>query len=156
MTHAPILAYADYNKEFQLHIDASTEGLGAVLCQKQEGKLRVISYASRRLGKSEENYPAMKLEFLCLKWAVTEKLYDYLYGNKFNVKTDNNPLTYILTKAKLDATGQIWVSTLSAFDFEISYKPGKKNVDADALSGTHMLEKTSAQKKYRQSMEIYR
>lgn len=53
------------------------------------------SYASRRLGKSEENYPAMKLEFLCLKWAVTEKFYDYLYGNKFKVKTDNNPLTYI-------------------------------------------------------------
>lgn len=74
MTHAPILAYADYNKEFELHIDASTEGLGAVLCQEQGGKLRVISYASRRLGKSEENYPAMKLEFLCLKWAVTEKI----------------------------------------------------------------------------------
>lgn len=64
-------------QEFELHIDASTEGLGAVLCQEQGGKLRVISYASRRLGKSEENYPAMKLEFLCLKWAVTEKFYDY-------------------------------------------------------------------------------
>lgn len=75
----------------------------------------------------------MKLEFLCLKWAVTEKFYDYLYCNKFKVKT-NNTLTYISTTAKLDATGQRRVSALSAFDFEISYKPGKKNVDADALS----------------------
>lgn len=98
----------------------------------------------------------MKLEFLCLKWAVTEKFYDYLYGNKFKVKTDNNPLTYILTTAKLDATGQRWVSALSVFDFEISYKPGKKNVDADALSRYPLAGKTSVQKKYRQSMEIYR
>ena len=134
MTHAPILAYADYDKEFELQIDASTEGLGAVLCQEQGGQLRVISYASRSLGKSEENYPAMKLEFLCLKWAVTEKFYDYLYGHRFTVKTDNNPLTYILTTAKLDATGQRWVSALSAFDFNIIYKPGKNNVAADALS----------------------
>lgn len=94
MTHAPILAYADYNKEFELHIDASTEGLGAVLCQERGGKLRVISYASRRLGKSAEKYLDMKLEFLCLQWAITEKFYDYLYGNKFKVKTDNNPLIY--------------------------------------------------------------
>lgn len=140
-----------YNKDFERHIDASTEGLGAVLCQEQGGKLRVISYTSRRLGKSEGNYSAMKLEFLCLKWAVTEKLYAYLYGNKFKVKTDNNnPLTYILTTAKLYPTGQRWVSALSAFDFENSYKPGKKNVDADALSRYPLAgKKTSAQKKYR-------
>lgn len=74
------------------------------------------NYASRSLGKSEENYSAMKLEFLWLKWAVTVKCYDYLYGHKFTVKTDKRPLTYILTTAKLDATGQRWVSVLAAID----------------------------------------
>ena len=47
---------------------------------------------------------------------------------------DNNPLTYILTSAKLDATDQRWVATLANYDFRIFYKTGKTNVEADALS----------------------
>ena len=74
------------------------------------------------------------MEFLSLKWAVTEKFQDYLYGKKFTVITDNNPLTYVLTTAKLDATGHRWVAALAAFDFEILYRPGRNNADADSLS----------------------
>lgn len=80
------------------------------------------------------NYPAHKLEFLLLKWAVTEKFQDYLYGKKFAVITDNNPLTDVLTSAKLDATGHRWVAALAAFDFEIHYRSGRNNTDADSLS----------------------
>ena len=65
---------------------------------------------------------------------MTEKFYDYLYGHKVQVWTDNNPLTYVLTSANLDATGHRWLAALSAFDFSISYKPGKGNCDADMLS----------------------
>ena len=51
------------------------------------------------------NYPVHKLEFLALKWAVTDKFHDYLNGgNTFEVYTDNNPLTYVLSTAKLDAS----------------------------------------------------
>lgn len=134
LTSAPILAYADYSLPFLLHVDASGFGLGAVLYQNQEGIDRVIAYASRALSPAERNYPAHKREFLALKWAVCDKFYDHLYGNKFSVKTDNNPLTYVLTTAKLDATGHRWLAALSAFDFSIAYKPGKLNTDADALS----------------------
>lgn len=130
----PVLGYADFNKPFELHTDASTQGLGAVLYQEQGGKYRVIAYASRSLGKAEKNYPAHKLEFLALKWAVCEKFKDYLYGSSFTVHTDNNPLTYVLTSAKLDATGHRWLAALSAFNFNLKYKPGRKNVDADSLS----------------------
>ena len=84
--------------------------------------------------QSEKNYPAHKLEFLALKWSVTEKFYDYLSGSLFEVITDNNPLTYILTRAKLDATGQRWVASLSDYNFTIKYRSGKKNADADGLS----------------------
>lgn len=100
--------------------------------QKQDGHHYVIAYASRGLSKSERNYPAHKLEFLALKWAITEKFQDYLYGKKFTVITDNNPLTYILSTAKLDATGHRWVAALAAFDFDILYRPGRNNSDADA------------------------
>ena len=81
-TSTPILAYPDYQLPFILHTDSSSEGLGAVLYQKQEGKLRVIAYASRSVSKTEANYPAHKLEFLALKWAVCEKSHEYLYGAK--------------------------------------------------------------------------
>ena len=98
--------YADYTKPFVLHTDASTTGLGAVLYQKQEdGKERVIAYASHTLNKSERNYDTHKLEFLALKWAITDRFHEYLYGATFDVFTDNNPLTYILSTAKLDAMG---------------------------------------------------
>ena len=133
--NAPVLAYANYKKPFKLHTDASGKGLGAILYQEDEnGKDRVIAYASRTLNKAESNYPAHKLEFLALKWAVTERFKDYLYMGSFDVYTDNNPLTYILTSAKLDATGQRWVAALAIFKFNIYYKPGKNNLDADALS----------------------
>ena len=131
---APVLAYADYNKPFIVHTDASKDGLGAVLYQIQDGEERAVAYASRSLSISEKNYPAHKMEFLALKWAIVDKFHDYLYGNKFLVRTDNNPLTYILTTAKLDATGHRWVSELSNFDFSIKYRPGRQNKDADALS----------------------
>ena len=96
----PILAYPDYQLPFILHTDSSSEDLGAVLYQKQEGKLRVIAYASRSVSKSESKYPVHKLEFLALKWAVCEIFHEYLYGSKpFEVYTDNNLLTYVLTSA---------------------------------------------------------
>ena len=70
----------------------------------------MIAYASRSLNKAESHYPAHKLEFLALKWAVVEKFHEYLYGSTFDVHTDNNPLTYILTTAKLDAASHRWVA----------------------------------------------
>ena len=132
---APVLGYPDYTLPFILHTDSSTDGLGAVLYQEQSDGMRVIAYASRCLTASEANYAPHKLEFLALKWAVTDKFKEYLYGgNHFEVYTDNNPLTYILSSAKLDACGQRWVADLANFNFTLHYKPGSTNTVADALS----------------------
>ena len=133
-TEAPILADADFKTPFILHTDASSDGLGAVLYQYQDNQKRVIAYASRSLSPSERNYPAQKLEFLALKWAITDRFHEYLYVAEFQVFTDNNPLTYVLTTAKLDTTGHRWVAALCNYTFSISYKPGRNNTDADALS----------------------
>ena len=83
---------------------------------------------------TEQNYPAHKLEFLALKWAITDRFHEYLYGGQFDVYTDNNPLTYILTSAKLDTMRQRWVASLANYNFRIFYKTGKTNVEADAFS----------------------
>eukprot|EP00795_Rhopilema_esculentum_P006938 gene6938-12555_t len=131
------MAYPDFSIPFVLHTDASQEGLGAVLYQKQQGKMRVIGYASRTLSPAERKYHlhSGKLEFLALKWAVTEQFRDYLfYAPKFTIYTDNNPLTYVMSTAKLNSTGYRWIASLADFEFTIKYRPGKANVDADFFS----------------------
>uniref|UniRef100_A0A8C6PSX4 Gypsy retrotransposon integrase-like protein 1 n=3 Tax=Nothobranchius TaxID=28779 RepID=A0A8C6PSX4_NOTFU len=134
LTTSPVLGYADAKLPYLVHTDASTTGLGAALYQVQNGVTQVIAYASRGLSSSETRYPAHKLEFLALKWAITDKFHDYLYGNTFTVITDNNPLTYLLTTAKLDATSYRWLAALSTYNFDIRYRAGTQNVDADGLS----------------------
>ncbi len=96
--------------------------------------MRPVAFASRNLKPSDKNYPIHQLEFLSLKWTVVDKFHEYLYGAKFSVRTDNNPLTYVLSTAKLSAVGHRWLAALSAYDFDIQYRPGKCNVDADLLS----------------------
>ena len=140
-TTAPILAYADFTKPFKLHTDTCGTGLGAVLYQtREDGTEAVITYASRSLNKAESHYPAHKLEFLTLKWAVVEKFHEYLYGSTFDVHTDNNPLTYILTTAKLDAASHCLVASLANYNFRLYYWSGRANIDADALSRVSWLE----------------
>ena len=119
---------------FKLHTNASTIGLGTILYKEQDGKDRVIIYASRGLSKSESHYPTHNLEFLALTWAVTESFQEYLYGNTFTSHANNGPLTYVLTTAKLDATGHRWIAKPTKFNFTVYYHSGKSNVEEDALS----------------------
>ena len=132
-----IISYPDFNLPFVVHCDASQTGLGAVLYQKREDKLNIVSFASRTLPPAERNYHlhSGKLEVLALKWCITEKFRDYLMdGPPFEVITDNNPLTYVLTTAKLNATGLRWINQLANYQFSIKYRSGKKHIDADFLS----------------------
>lgn len=121
-----------------MHTDASQEGLGAILYQRQsDGKMAVVGYGSRTLTPSEKKYHfhSGKLEFLALKWAITDQFKDFLYyAPFFTVYTDYNPLTYILSSARLDATRHRWVAELADYNFKSCYKPGKNNRDADGLS----------------------
>ena len=82
----------------------------------------------------EKNYHSTKLEFLALKWAITEHFKEYLLYQPILVKTDNNPLTYIMTTPNLDATGHQWVSALAKYDFQLEYQKGRDNAVADSLS----------------------
>ena len=137
LTSPPLLGYPDFRLPFILETDASYLGLGAVLSQVQESKKIVVAYASRSLKPNErnmQNYSSMKLELLALKWAITEKFRDLLIGAEFEVFTDNNPLSYLQSSAKLGATETRWAAELSQFRFQIKYRSGKCNGNADALS----------------------
>ena len=69
-----------------------------------------------------------------MKWAITEQFREYLQYGPFVVRTDNNPLTYVLTTPNLDAIGHRWVAALAGFDMSIEYLKGTDNKVADTLS----------------------
>ena len=119
---APMLAFTDLKKPFLLETDVSKYGLGAILQQVQEdGRYHPVAYTSRALHRSKANYHSSKLEFLALKWAVTQQFKEYLMYQPFTIRTDNNPLTYMLTTPNLDATGHHWVLALVGFNFKLEY-----------------------------------
>ena len=129
-----MLGFVDFKTPFILETHASHQGFGALLLQEQDGKTRAIAHASRGLGKPEKNrtaYSSMKLELLAVKWAVTEKFRDYLLGVQFVIYTDNNPLSYIQTSAKLTAAEHNWQAELARFNFSIHYCPGRHNASAE-------------------------
>ena len=131
-----VLAHPDFSRPLILSTDASLDGLGAVLSQVPAGesKARPIAFVSKTLSSSQKNYPAHRLEFLALKWSVCDKFSHWLKGNSFTVWTDNNPLTYIMSKPKLDACEQRWVAKLAPYTFSLKHIAGTKNIVADALS----------------------
>ena len=119
-----VLAFANYMKDFLLKTDASKEGLGVVLSQKQvDGHYHPVAYGSWALTAHEKNYHSTKLEILALKWAIMEDFKEYLLYPPFLVKT-NNPLTYIMTTLNVDTTGHQWVGALAKFNFWLEYQKG--------------------------------
>ena len=131
----PVLAFANYTKDFLLETDASEEGLRVVLSHKQaDWHCHLVVYGSWALTAHEKNYHSTKLEFLVLKWAITEHFKEYLLYQPFLVRTDNNPLTYIMTTPNLDTTGHWWVGALAKFNFWLEYQKGGDNMVADLLS----------------------
>ena len=106
-----------------------------MLSQKQDdGKFHPVAYASRELKGGEKKYHSSKLEFLALKWAMTNQFREYLWYRPFTVRTDNNPLTYIMTTPNLDATGHRWVATMAGYDMNIEYLKGIDNKVTDMMS----------------------
>ena len=107
LSTAPVLGYPDFSREVILETDASLNGLSDILSQQgKDGQIHVIAYASCSLYPSERsmhNYSSAKLELLALKWAITEKFRDYLFGLQFQVYMDNNLLTYVI-ESKLGAS----------------------------------------------------
>lgn len=128
----PILRFPDFMKKFDLTTDASNYAVGAVL--SQEG--HPICYASRTLNTHEKNYSATDKEFLAIMWSVNY-FRPYLYGNKFTIFTDHQPIKFLHAKYRgkdLAPRHQRWLLKLGEYKFEIEYLKGKENRVADFLS----------------------
>ena len=131
---APVLVYPDYDKPFIVSTDASSRAVGAVLSQLDDEKREhPIHYASRTLNDAEKNYSAYEREALGIIFAL-KKFRHYLLCQKFTLYTDHQALKYVINMR--DPHGRIarWMSLFSEFDFEIVYRSGEKNSNADFLS----------------------
>ncbi|GJU80714.1 putative reverse transcriptase domain-containing protein [Tanacetum coccineum] len=126
---APILALPEGNDDFVVYCDASHQGLGAMLMQRE----KVIAYASRQLKPHEENYTTHDLELGAVLFTL--KIWrHYLHGTKCTVFTNHKSLQHILDQKELNMRQRLWLELLAVYDCEIRYHPRKANVIADALS----------------------
>ena len=133
LCEAPILQYPDFSRDFILTTDASTKSIGAVLSQGEIGKDLPIAYASRVLNDAEQRYSVTDQEALAVVWAV-EYFRPYLYGRKFLLVTDHKALIFMQSKKDPNSRVARWRLKIADFDYEVIYKPGVSNVNADALS----------------------
>ncbi|GKA28040.1 putative reverse transcriptase domain-containing protein [Tanacetum coccineum] len=126
---APILSLPDGVEDFVVYCDASNQGLGCVLMQRN----KVIAYASRQLKIHEKNYTTHDLELGAVVFAL--KIWrHYLYGTKSVIYTDHKSLQHIFDQKELNMRQRRWIELFSDYECEIRYHPGKANVVADALS----------------------
>ncbi|GKD69381.1 putative reverse transcriptase domain-containing protein [Tanacetum coccineum] len=129
LCNAPILSLPDGVEDFVVYCDASNQGLGCVLMQRD----KVIAYASRQLKIHEKNYTTHDLELGAVVFAL--KIWrHYLYGTKSVIYTDHKSLQHIFDQKELNMRQRRWLELFSDYECKIKYHPGKANVVADALS----------------------
>ena len=131
-----MLAYPNYNPDqepLELFVDASGTGGGACLCQKQDGLMKVIAYASMSFNKAQLHYSTIERELCALRWGV-KTFRPFLIGMEFIVHTDHQPLIYLSNMKLVDTRLARTLEDLSDYNFEIRYTPGKDNAAADCLS----------------------
>lgn len=129
----PILQHPDFSKQFNLTTDASNFAIGAVLSQGPIGKDLPIAYASRTLNPAELNYSTIEKELLAIVWA-TKYFRPYLFGTRFKIITDHKPLQWLFSVKEPGSKLVRWRLKLEEYDYEIVYKKGKQNTNADSLS----------------------
>lgn len=129
----PILSYPDFSKTFNVTVDASQLGCGAVISQEIEGIDRPIQFISRTFKKGETNKAIIEKELLAIHFAL-KTFRPYLYGQQFVVYSDHKPLIYLF-KLKNPSSKLMRIKMdLEEYDFVIEHIKGKDNVVADALS----------------------
>ena len=135
----PIPQYPDFNKPFIITTDVSNYALGVVLSQGTISRDLPVAYASRTLNDAETRYSTTEKELLAILFGV-EHFRPYIYGRKFPLVTDHTPLVWLHNMETPGSQLKRWRLRLSQYEYTVTYKPGKVNSNADALSRNPVVE----------------
>ena len=133
LTTELILGLPDETLPFKLQTDASVEGIGAVLIQVTANGDRPLAYMSKKLTKTQMNWPTIEQECYAIVQAI-EKWDKYLRGNEFTLETDHEPLVHFSKKEQLNKRCDRWRLRLAEYRFNVKHIRGKNNNMADYLS----------------------
>lgn len=141
LTSAPILAFPDLEQPFTLTCDASGSAIGYILGQVDDNKReRVISYGGRALKNEEKNWTISEKECIAVLEGIKHNNV-YLSNHKFKVFTDHKALIWLHKTKDTNAKLGRWALQLQNYNFEIIYKEGENNQNADAISRIPYLPK---------------
>ncbi|XP_053728751.1 uncharacterized protein K02A2.6-like [Synchiropus splendidus] len=144
ITSDELLTHYDPTRPIRLACDASPYGIGCVLSHlMKDGSERPVAFASRSLSSAERNYAQIDREALSLVWGI-KKFHHYLYGQRFTLVTDHQPLVSIFNPRKgipvMSATRlQRWALFLGAHSYDIEFRGTKQHCNADGLSRLPLL-----------------
>jgi hypothetical protein len=133
LSTSPVLEFPRDNVPYIVATDASQTGVGAVLFQNYDGRDHYIVFASKALSGSQLNYPATKRELLAVMFAL-QRFREYLFGTKFELRTDHKALTFMFTQKHVNHMMLNWLDTLLEFDFSIVHYAGILLTLPDSLS----------------------
>ena len=133
LVNYPVLRLPKLDEPFILQTDASDNGIGAVLLQEEDGVKFPIAFASKKLLSRERNYSVIEKECLAIVWSI-DKFHRYLFGSKFILETDHEPLRYLQTAKTLNPRIMRWALKLQPYSFRIVAIRGRDNIGADCLS----------------------
>jgi hypothetical protein len=133
-----LLAHYDSRKQIVITCDASDDGISGILSHRINGEEKPVFFVSRTLTTTEKNYPILHREALAIVFAL-EKFYKYIFGHFVEIFTDHKPLLGIFGSKKgeppvVASRLQRYIMRLSIFDYELKYRKGKDNGNADMLS----------------------
>ncbi len=119
LSNFPIMTRLDFNKVFILHTNWSAFGIGVILGQlDEEGKEYVIAYASQNNNKAKSNYSSYEGDCFVVVWFVIQ-FKPYLYGTKFTLYTDHQPIKWLMTNDKFTGKLARWVLILQEYEFKV-------------------------------------
>ena len=156
LSSAETLGYFDKDAKTLIIADASPVGLGAILIQEQQGRKRVISYASKSLSAVEKHYSQTEKEALAVVWAC-ERFHVYLYGIEFELYTDHKPLETIYpSRSKPCARIERWLLRLQLYKFQVKYLPGEQNIAVPLSRLLHANDQAESSSAHKVSDEFVR
>ena len=133
LCEAPVLSYVNTKDVFVLDTDASLKGVSGVLSQIQNGEEKVISYGSKVLSKTQQNYCTTMRELLAVVVFI-KQFHHYLWGRKFLLRTDHASLRWLVNFKEPEGMLARWLSVLSSYDFDTQHRKGILHGNADGLS----------------------